>query len=125
MSAAWTKRLLWIAACVYLVALLLLCLLPGSDLPQSPLNDKLEHALVYLPFCLILGLLFPGRLLRIVVAGIVLGGVIELLQGMTGYRDAQWLDWAADTVGVLISAGLLLCTQSWLIRYLRLSEAHG
>ena len=48
------------------------------------------------------------RLLWIAVAGMmVLGGVIELLQAYcTTTRSGEWLDFIADTVGVLIGSGL-------------------
>ncbi|MBQ7513694.1 MAG: VanZ family protein [Prevotella sp.] len=48
------------------------------------------------------------RLLWIAVAGMmVLGGVIELLQAYcTTTRSGEWLDFVADTLGVLIGCGL-------------------
>jgi VanZ family protein len=48
------------------------------------------------------------RLLWIAVVGmIVLGGVIELAQKYgTTTRSGEWLDFIADTVGVLIGSGL-------------------
>ncbi|MFI4921124.1 MAG: VanZ family protein, partial [Gammaproteobacteria bacterium] len=40
----------------------------------------------------------------ITLAFIVLGGVIEIVQGWSGFRDGDWLDWAADSAGVVLGA---------------------
>ncbi|MNT88874.1 hypothetical protein D3C72_2294960 [compost metagenome] len=54
---------------------------------------------------------FAAHGLALLLALVVYGGVIELLQGMTAYREADWLDLVADTGGIL--AGLAL---DWLRR---------
>jgi hypothetical protein len=34
------------------------------------------------------------------------GGAIELLQGLTDYRTAEWLDWGADAIGLALASML-------------------
>ena len=36
-----------------------------------------------------------------------LGALIEVAQGLTGYRDASWADLAADALGVALGWGLV------------------
>jgi VanZ family protein len=71
------------------------------------LNDKLEHAAAYAGLMAWFGGMFRRAAQPwLAVALVVLGGVIELLQGLTPTRTPDVLDLAADTAGVLI--GLVL-----------------
>jgi VanZ family protein len=74
---------------------------PQVELP-IPQFDKLEHFGAYLLMTAWFAAAYPGRKrgLWIAAAFIALGGLIEILQGLSGYRDAEWLDWAADCLGV-------------------------
>lgn len=87
--------------------LLYLCLAPVRDLPAVSLWDKAEHAAAWLVLAGV-GLLFwPGRPRAIVAFALALGLLVEVLQGVLPVgRDADWRDWAADSVGV--AAALLL-----------------
>jgi|SRR5579863_10155679 len=79
------------------------------QLPQLPIPqfDKLEHFIAFLMLTAWFIAAFPGgrRWLWIAVIYAVLGGIIELVQGWSGFRDAEWLDWAADCVGVAAGVG--------------------
>ena len=35
------------------------------------------------------------------------GGLIEVMQSFTDYRSAEWADWLADGLGLLLGWGLL------------------
>ena len=71
------------------------------------LNDKLEHAAAYAGLMAWFGGMFRRTpQVWVGVALVALGGVLELLQGLTPTRTPDLLDLAADTVGVLI--GLML-----------------
>ncbi|MFO1504371.1 MAG: VanZ family protein [Steroidobacteraceae bacterium] len=100
-------RRLWFVMGLALAAfILVLCLLPGKDLPQIHLWDKFEHALAYVA----LAFLFGGIVIRrdyfwLGVSLVAFGGFIELLQAHVG-RDAEWFDLLADAIGVVL--GLLL-----------------
>ena len=41
------------------------------------------------------------------------GGVIELLQGLMPPRSADWRDWLADGLGVLLGLTLFRALQAW------------
>jgi VanZ family protein len=70
-------------------------------------NDKLEHAGAYAALMAWYGGMFR-RVSQIWVgtALVALGGVLELLQSLTPTRTPDVLDFAADSIGVLV--GLLL-----------------
>lgn len=89
-----------------LIAVLFLTLTPLS-LPETiPNEDKLHHllafgtlaALALAAWCPPWWVVLPG------LSG--LGGLIEILQYFLPPRSASWLDWAADSLGVLIAWGL-------------------
>jgi VanZ family protein len=80
------------------------CLTPsppeiGFSFPEF---DKLEHLVAYLGMSAwFAAAVTTRRDLRWVVACfVIMGGLIEIVQGLSGYRDAEWLDWVADCLGV-------------------------
>ncbi len=81
--------------------LLYLTLAPEHSLPHVHLWDKAEHATAWFVLAGV-GLSFwPSRPARIAGFAIALGLLVEVLQGtMDLGRDADWRDWAADSVGV-------------------------
>jgi len=71
------------------------------------LNDKLEHAAAYAGLMVWFGGMFRRAAQSwLAVAFVVLGGALELLQGLTPSRTPDLLDLAADTAGVLIGFAL-------------------
>lgn len=76
----------------------------GLGFPQF---DKLEHGGAYLLMTAWFAAALPGRgwLLFLVAAFAALGGLIEILQYMTGWRDGDWWDWAADCAGIALAVG--------------------
>lgn len=110
-SATPGTRALRIAFAVALAAVLVVSLLPPSSLPPVHTGwDKADHALAWLALGLLGMLAWPKRK-AVVLAGLVAyGGAVELLQGMTGWRQPEWADLLADVLGlavaVLVSAGM-------------------
>ena len=103
-------RRAWLVAGMLLVGLVVyLSLIPHPPEPLSfPQSDKLEHGFAYaslsLWFC---QLYLRGRQrIAVVVALVTLGVVIEILQGLSGYRYFEYADMLANSVGVLL--GVLL-----------------
>lgn len=97
---------LWLGA---IVGVVVVCLLPGTELPKVPVSDKLEHALAFFVLSAVAVQLFlRGRPLALVTLGLLaLGGAIELAQaGLTTSRVMEAADFYADAIGV--GAGLLL-----------------
>ena len=84
-----------------------LSLSPLDDLPKAPGGDKLHHFIAYA--CLTFPMMFANaqKWPRIMVPAIAYGGVIELVQPYVN-RYGEWLDFAANSAGCLIGAGLAI-----------------
>lgn len=84
-----------------LVAVAWTSLLPPDDLPSTlGVSDKVLHLLGYA----VLGVLAVLSRLRMPVALLVVVGwglVLELSQGLLGYRSFEWWDLVADGVGAI------------------------
>lgn len=113
-AAELTRGLIRLAFWMVLGGVLLLSLLPNTALPPVDLGwDKANHVAAFA----VLGLLgwwsFPQARGRLLLMLLVYGLAIEGLQSLTADRQAQWLDVAADAVGLalaLIVAGLVRLT---------------
>jgi hypothetical protein len=91
------------------------------------MTDKLEHMIAYGGLALCYGgLMAPRRYGYLGLALLVLGGGIEIAQGLMGWgREADWRDFYADAFGTAV--GLALCmaglrhwtswADRWLIRH--------
>ncbi|HSW02925.1 VanZ family protein [Aquabacterium sp.] len=88
------------AACV--VAVLILALMPPAAIVPPTGWDKLNHAAAFMVLTLMGSLAYPQHQQRVLLGLLAYGAQIELLQGFTGYRTAEWLDALADGVGVLL-----------------------
>ena len=79
----------------------------GGAQAQTGINDKLAHVVAFtiIPICLAIDFPF-GRLSTLAGVSLLLGGVIEIVQGWVG-RDASWGDWASDAVGIAIAVLIL------------------
>jgi len=86
-----------------LAVIFIASLLPTEHLPKVA-NDKLEHFLSYFILAWWSSLAFQvSTLKKIIILALALiffGGLIELLQGLTGYRYAEWYDLLANTLGI-------------------------
>lgn len=114
--------------CIALIWILCFCTVPQVDIEEEvPFIDKWVHILMYAGTC---GVIRTEYLLRhssgrsnarlcmwAILAPILMSGGIELLQAYCtgGRRSGDWLDFAANTVGVLLAA---LFGQLILRRYL-------
>jgi len=104
------KRRLWLAAGWLLLAVVLWGILtpepPRFISPPLPQFDKLEHFGAFLLLNSWFIAARAGRRRRWVFTAIfiLLGGLIEIVQAWSGFRDGDWLDWTADCVGVLVGA---------------------
>ena len=79
---------------------------PGPQEPWFTGADKVEHAL---SFAL---LRWIGRragyrsALALAISLLLLGGAIELAQGFTATRTADWFDWLADALGIALGSAV-------------------
>jgi VanZ family protein len=88
-----------------LMAVAFVSLMPAPDVG---VNDKVSHLLTYFILTGWFGLLARNRIILswTVVALIAYGMIIELLQGQTVYRFAEWGDVIANSVGCILGATL-------------------
>ncbi len=92
--------------------IVLVCYLSLMPHPPQPVSfegvDKLEHLLAYVGLMLWFCQVYISRAARIkLLFGLVaMGVVIEILQGMSGYRYFEYADMLANSSGVLIGLGL-------------------
>jgi VanZ family protein len=102
-----TRPLFWrLALAGAMLVVGALSLLPlGPDMPSTGW-DKTNHLLAFAVLALLGCLAWPGRIGAALLALMVYGGLIEVLQSFTGYRSAEWADWLADGLGLLLGSGL-------------------
>lgn len=94
---------------VGIAAVIVVCLMPGQDLPRIPISDKIEHALAFAVLAASAVQLFVrGPALATVAAGLLALGVgIEFAQAtFTTTRAMELGDVIADAIG--IGAGMLV-----------------
>lgn len=84
-----------------------LSLSPLDDLPKAPGGDKLHHFIAYASLTFPMMFADAQQWRRIMLPAIAYGGAIELIQPYVN-RYGEWLDFAANSAGCLIGAGLAL-----------------
>ena len=106
----------------YLLGALMLLLVGVASLmpaPQVGVGDKVSHLVTYAVLGAWFGLLAANRLiLGWTVAGLLGYGILlELLQGTTSYRFAEWADVVANGGGILIGTALYFTPLKRLLAY--------
>lgn len=101
----WTR--FWrLALAGLLIVVLALSLLPlGADVPTTGW-DKANHLLAFATLAVLGCLAYPGRIPATLLALLAYGALIEILQSFTDYRSAEWADWLADAIGLIVGWGL-------------------
>lgn len=108
---------------VWTAFILVLCLMPSSELPEGPSLpglDKIAHIGLFAGWSFLWTCYRPGHFKAIVLGGIVLGLGIEILQQQGPFgRSFEWWDLAADTVGVVLGYAVrtYLIPASWVKGY--------
>lgn len=99
-------KIYWSACTLFiLTAITVLSLWPLEELPDVPGGDKSHHLISYTLLSLPTALRRPRHWRLLCLLFIVYGGLIELIQPYTK-RYGEWMDFAANSAGVL--CGLLL-----------------
>jgi VanZ family protein len=108
MSALRYPRLWLVLGWLFVVAAVVVCLLPAGTPMIGVMNDKVEHALGYMALTLWFGSIYPrAKYWRVALGFLAMGVVIELVQGwMQWGRQCELADVYADAAGIAI--GLLL-----------------
>ncbi|NJD57442.1 MAG: hypothetical protein FIA94_13710 [Nitrospirae bacterium] len=93
---------------IWLIFLLVVSLIPLSSPKLPPHSDKVEHFIAYgiTSILIFRYLAAKGRKDRISVFSVVIassyGALIEVLQGLTPYRQFSFGDMAANAAGALV-----------------------
>ena len=101
----------WQAVGLYAVVMAVFAVAPLPEQPLTPVGplDKMEHVCEYALFAW--GLAHAARLsaysttslvLVAMIAPMLYGGVLEVVQAFIPYRSAEWGDVAADVLGVMM-----------------------
>lgn len=115
-----------------LIWLFWLCLLAVTVLALSPAPppaanlgwDKLNHLAAFVVLGLLARLAWPAQQLgRWALGLLVYGGLLEIAQGLTPNRQAEWADLLADALGLLLALVLAQGWQRWQQRRLARAEA--
>lgn len=103
-----------------LAVIFIASLLPVEHLPKG--NDKIQHLASYAFLAWWFVLVFrPASYSQTFILALKLiafGGMIELLQGLSGYRFAEWLDLLANSTGILIGCLIALKLSSNLLAFI-------
>jgi VanZ family protein len=98
---------LWLSIGWFLIALIWYLSLTPDPMPDMGMDnsDKLGHFLAYGVLMGWFAQIYFNLRIRIglVVAFIIMGILIEYVQGMTDYRSFQYADMLADSLGVLLA----------------------
>jgi len=82
-----------------------LSLIPADQVPSSlHFWDKAQHALGFAGLAVTGLLAYPSYARRVILGLALLGVGIEVAQWLTGWRQGDWVDWAADCTGLGVGA---------------------
>lgn len=98
-------------AVLWTILIVVACTLPGKELPVAPVIgfDKVVHVGMFVGWACLWMLLYPGRVLWLILLGVVFGISIEFYQQMLPFdRTFDWWDAFADGVGTLLGTVLFL-----------------
>jgi VanZ family protein len=103
------SRRWYLVGALLVLVVIVSSLVPRQDLPRLGVSDKVEHCTAYLGLAVWFGGLLPPRRYALLgLALLLLGGSIEIAQGLMGLgREADWKDFYTDAVGAF--AGLVMC----------------
>lgn len=104
------RRFWFGAGIVIALAVAVVCLMPGSKLPDVRVSDKTEHLAAFAMLAFWFGSILVRRdLLWLALALLVFGGLIELAQDVMRLgRHADVRDLLADGVGIALGLALAL-----------------
>jgi len=93
---------------ILLVAVWWLSLRPSPPSIDLPYGDKLGHLTIYTIQMIWAAWLWPRQRWLPALSLCVMGAILEVLQGMSGYRTFEYADMAANAAGVLLGWTLAL-----------------
>jgi len=118
MKASYLKR--YPLSHLVIATIIILSLAPIPEIPHLPsisLLDKWAHFVMYGGLCLVIWWEYLRQHARVnwkrsivgaILLPVALGGLMELAQAyLTTCRSGEWLDFVADTIGVIL--GFVVC----------------
>ncbi len=115
-------RLWRLAFAVSALSVLTLSLLPLGPHAPSTGWDKANHLLAFMALGWLGCMAWPQRMATVLVALVVYGALIELLQSFTSYRLGEWGDLLADALGLLAGGAMAVALQFFNLRRPRASD---
>ena len=101
--------LVWrLAFGAYVLAVLVLALMPIDMVMPSTGWDKSNHLLAFSVLTLLGLRAYPGRTMSLLAGLLTYGVLVEVLQSFTPNRSADWQDVVADSVGLVLGWALQL-----------------
>jgi VanZ family protein len=102
------QRFWWVAGFVLVGIMIFVCLIPGDEVPSTPLSDKAEHFIAHFVLASWFAGLVPRRAWWKVLLGLVALGVgIEVAQGLMQVgRAADYRDELANFFGAVAALGV-------------------
>ena len=108
LSQPFARALFWLMCLTVLAG----ALAPQADSPQLfALADKVVHAAAFGALAVVGLRAYPKHLVMVCLLLVILGGLIEIVQGYTSTRSQEWEDFLADILGVVL--GALLARLFW------------
>lgn len=108
------------ALCIAVIWVLSLIKMPEVEVPGVELSDKWAHFIMYGGLCGVIWIEYlrghsrgECSAARLIVGAwllpVIMGGLLELLQAYcTTTRSGDWLDFAANTIGVTLAAVIMV-----------------
>ena len=84
--------------------ILIVCTIPASKIPSSSFafTDKIVHMGLFTIWTILALLIYPGKSLPVILAGLAYGLSLEFYQQLMPFgRTFDWWDELADAVGIL------------------------
>jgi len=112
----------WILLLVYWPALFVLTHLPRLPAPDIRGSDKIAHFTAYLVLTILFWLARYGtyrpslrgkRMYIILLLMVCYGAVDEISQQLVPHRFADWLDWLANSAGVVTGLFIVMVLRKW------------
>lgn len=111
---------LWIGVGWSLVlAVIVLSLMPPLPMPSIDYGDKVGHILAYFVLMGWFAQIYHAPRLRFnyVIGFLLLGGLLEIMQGFGEVRQGEWADMLANSIGVLLAWQLTKTRLAYVLVY--------
>jgi hypothetical protein len=92
-------KMLKIIACLVVLGLIIVSVVPAAERPETGLQHDLEHFLAFGCAGLIVALAYPHRLLLMATAAVAYTLALEIIQIPLATRHARVEDFAVDALG--------------------------